>query len=211
MAKKGIKPPKINEAEYIKVEADEQWLHSKPGKDFYDDGLYRIVDFFVLHSPCKVSSYSPKTLESLGWANPWQSSRFRAAFDEIAGLNENNTFFYNESKNHLIENWNMLGKEVFFEVNGEYAVITHAGESNPRMDLIHHIRNSFAHGRFSVIRDHGEYYIFFEDVDTIKSLTGLYVTARMCFKKSTLLQWVDFFEIKTDKAKELYNTLHIKS
>ena len=77
---KNRKPPKIIESDYLKVEPDEQWLHAVVGKGFYDADFYRIIDFFVLHSPCRVSSYSPRSLESMGWKNPWQSSRFRLAF-----------------------------------------------------------------------------------------------------------------------------------
>lgn len=204
MGKKGNKPPQIKEEDYLKVEPDEQWLHTIAGKDFYDDSFYRIIDFFVLHSPCKVSSYSPRTLEYLGWVNPWQSSRFRNAYDEILGVEEATSFFHHEAKKHMLEMWNAIGRENFFEVDGnEFAVIIHAGEGNPRMDILHHIRNSFAHGRFAVVRDHNEYFIFMEDVTTISRLPGLYVTARMCFKKSSLISLIDFFEKKGDRAQEL--------
>lgn len=204
MAKKIKKPPHIDGDKYLKVEPDEQWLHTIIGKEFYDADFYRIIYFFVLHSPCRVSSYSPRLLESIGWKNPWQSSRFRLAFDEIMGLVENKTFFQHEAKNHFLEMWNRLGREELFAIDGEsYAVVIHAGESNPRMDLLHHIRNAFAHGRYAVKCDHNEYYIFMEDVSTIKRLPGLYVTARMCLKKSDLLQLIDFFEKKGDKAKKL--------
>lgn len=204
MAKKSKRPPQIDKGEYLKVEVDEQWLHTVVGKDFYDADFYRIIDFFVLHSPCKVSSYSPRTLESMGWKNLWQSSRFRSLFDEIMGLVENISFLQHEAKNHFLEMWNTLNREVFFEINGDvYAVITHAGESNPRMDLLHHIRNSFAHGRFAIIRDHKEYFIFLEDVSTINKLPGIYATARICLKKTSLLQLIDFFEKKGDRVRNL--------
>lgn len=201
---KNKKPPKINEVDYIKVEPDEQWLHAVVGKDFYDADFYRIIDFFVLHSPCKVSSYSPRSLEALGWKNPWQSSRFRSAFDGILGLVENTTLLHQEAKSHFQEMWISLGKEDFFTAGGStYAVVVHAGESNPRMDVLHHIRNAFAHGRFAVKRDHNEYYIFMEDVGTINTLSGLYVNARICLKKSDMITLLEFFEKKSNEAKNL--------
>lgn len=204
MSKKKNKPPKVKEQEYIKIDSDEQWLHTLVGKDFYDESFYRIVDFFVLHSPCKISSYSPKTLESLGWVNPWQSSRFRNAFDEIMGVEEGISFLYHDAKNHMTEMWDTLERDKFFEVDGNaFVVIIRAGEGNPRMDILHHIRNAFAHGRFAVVRDHNEYYIFMEDVSKINGLSGLYVTARMCIRKSSLISLVEFFEKKGDRAREL--------
>ena len=208
MAKKNNKPPRIIESDYLKVEPDEQWLHAVVGKEFYDADFYRIIDFFVLHSPCRVSSYSPRSLESMGWKNPWLSSRFRSTFDELLGLVENTTLLYHKSKSYFRDIWISLGKENFFTVNGStYAVVVYAGESNPRMDILHHIRNAFAHGRFAVKRDHNEYYIFMEDVGTINTLSGLYVNARICLKKSDMIALIDFFEKKSNKAKSL-NSLY---
>ena len=191
-------PKKIDRDDYLIVEPYESWLNSKPGKGFFDDSFYRIINFYVLHSPCKVSSYSPITLESLGWKNPWNSSRFRDTFDKIAGFASDESFYYHESKNHFLELWKQSGFEFFpSEDLSEYAVLIHAGESNPRMDLLHHIRNSLAHGRFSVVKDNREYYLFFEDVATIRGLNGaLVVNSRVCLKKSTLIAWIDFFEQK---------------
>ena len=204
MGKKNNKQQKINENEYIKIEANEKWLCNIVDEKFYDKSFYKIIDFFVLHSPCKVSSYTPKALESLGWINPWQSIKFRKAFDEIIGIEEDKSFLYHQAKNHMKIIWESLGRKSFYDVDGfEFVVITHAGESNPRMDILHHIRNSFAHGRFSVVLKDYEFYIYMEDVTKIKGLNGLYVTARMCIKKSSLIKLIDFFEKKGSRAKEL--------
>ena len=130
MSQDNKKPPKVNQSDYLGVAAYESWLGTIVGKNFYDSDFYRIVDFFVLHSPCSGSSYSPKTLESLGWKNHWQSSQFRKAFDEIAGLIENDNFKHHESKNHFLELWEQLGRKVFFDVGGgEFAIIIRAGKA----------------------------------------------------------------------------------
>lgn len=202
------KQAKDNENDYLKVLPNELWLNSIIGKDFYDIDLLRLVDFYVLHSPCKVSSYSPITLERLGWKNPWHSSCFRAAFDEVAGFVEGENFIYSESKNHFLEKWTDLEYNFPSDCNNEYAVFVKAGEGNPRMDLLHRIRNSLAHGRFTAVRRNGEFYISMEDVTELQGLNGLYVVARICLKKSTLISLMDFFERKSDKAKQLYS-LHI--
>ena len=207
------KPPKQakdNENAYLKVLPNELWLDSIIGKDFYDRDLLRLVDFYVLHSPCKASSYSPKTLESIGWKNPWHSSYFRAAFDEVTGFVEGENFLYAGSKNHFLEKWNDLGYNFPADCSNEYAVFANAGEGNPRMDLLHRIRNSLAHGRFTAVRKNGEFYISMEDVTELQGLNGLYVVARICLKKSTLIGLLDFFEIKSDKAKQL-ESLYNKS
>jgi len=206
MAKKERKSILVNENDYLKVEADENWLHDTVGKGFYDLDFFRIIDFFVLHSPCKESSYSPKTLESLGWKNPWHSRRFRDTFDGIPGFADGKSFFFHENKNHFLKMWNTYGIALFpGDEEREYAVLTYAGESNPRMDLLHHIRNAFAHGRFAVKKTHGEYYIYLEDVGTIRQLSGIFVMARICLKKATLIRWIDLFERKSENAKRLYS------
>lgn len=197
-------PPKVNPDEYTIVPPDEPWLHTKVGKDFFDDDYHRIVEFYVLHSPCKVSSYTACTFESLGWRNPWHSANFRKMFDDVPGFVEGDSFRHHESTNHFKEMWDDAGWGEFFSIEQkEFAVFIYAGESNPRMDLFHHIRNSFAHGRFSVKRKNKEYYIYFEDVTTINKVKGLVVNARICLKKSTMVRWLDTFEKKNDEAKEL--------
>ena len=200
-------PPQISKEEYLEVNKDEPWLHSLVGKALYDEEYYRIIDFYVLHSPCKVSSYSPRTLESLGWKNPWKSKTFRDTFDMVPGFREGENFRFHESKNHFLEMWNDYGLKDFFSSEEEFAIYIYAGESNPRMDLLHHIRNAFAHGRFSCKKINREYYFYFEDVTEIKRLTGLFVTARICLKKTTLSEWLAIFEKRSDVAREMYSTL----
>lgn len=201
--KKNNKFPIVNESEYLKVEADAHWLHRTIGKAFYDDDYHRIIEFFVLHSPCKISSYTPYTLESLGWKNHWQSSSFRKIFDEVAGFVDGDTYRYHDSKNHFLKMWNDTDYSEFVGVKKEFAVFIYAGETNPRMDLLHHIRNAFAHGRFTVIKHDKEYYIYFEDVTEMRNIKGLVVTARICLKKTTLIEWLNIFEKKSEKAKSM--------
>lgn len=199
---KNKKPPKVNKQEYLEVATEEEWPLWSARKGIDKDDFFRIVDFYVLHSPCRVSSYSPKKLEQYGWKNPWNSSRFRDAFDHIPGFKENDNFWFHESKNHFLEMWEQMGIKVFPECAGkEYAVFTYAGESNPRMDLLHHIRNAFAHGRFAVRNIKKESYFYFEDVTEIRGIQGLFVVARICLRKTTLIGWIDFFERKVDSAK----------
>ena len=64
------------------------------------------------------------------------------------------------------------------------------------MDVLHHIRNALAHGRFTVKKHEKDYYVYLEDVTRIRRLDGLFVTGRMCFKKSTLVDLIDFLEYK---------------
>lgn len=201
------KSPKVNAQDYIKVNAHEKWLQMSSEKTINQKDFFRIVKFYVLHSPCKESSYSPNTIDELGWKKgAWKSSRFRDAFDSIPGFVEDENFMMHDSKNHFLEMWEQASIKDFPDNTGkEYAIFTHAGESNPRLDLLHHIRNAFAHGRFSIIiKGRGrEPFFFFEDVSTIPGISGIVVVARVCLKISTLLGWIDLFERKSDVAKKL--------
>lgn len=204
MAKERKAPKKINSEEYLIVSANADWLNTYIGKGFYDNDFYRIIEFYVLHSPCKVSSYTPISFEKLGWKNPWNSSRFRHEFDIVPNFRKDENYRYHESINHFKGMWEDANWGEFFNIEkSEFAVFIHAGESNPRMDLLHHIRNSFAHGRFSVKKDSGEYYIYLEDVTTVRSVTGLVVNSRICLKKSTLISWLDTFEKKSEAGRRL--------
>lgn len=89
----------------------------------------------------------------------------------------------------------------------EFAVFTNAGESNKHLDLLHHIRNSFAHGRFTAkkIPRKDDYMILMEDVN--ETCGCCKVTARIAIKKSTLLKWIDIFECKDEKAQNLQQEL----
>lgn len=196
--KKKQSPPKIERQDYIEVNPDEKWLHMPVEDDFYDENYYRIIDFYVLHTPCK-SSYTPRTLEKMGWINPWHSSKFRDAFDNVPGFVENQNFRMANSKKEFLTIWNSSSLDDFSTKEPtEFAVFTDSGEGNPRMNLLHYIRNAFAHGRFSVKKYQQEFYISLEDVTTLKGLAGIFVSARICLKKSTLITWLDTFENKND-------------
>lgn len=86
----------------------EEWSYTKPGRQFFDDDLLRIIDFFCLHSPCKQGSYSGLTLDILGWRNPWNSSRFRNRFIELLGLSEE-SFIYCDYQHCFKKEWEKLG------------------------------------------------------------------------------------------------------
>ena len=72
------------------------------------------------------------------------------------------------------------------------------------MNLFHRIRNSFAHGRYKVIRERGEYYIYFEDVKTGNGYT--YVLARICLTKTILDRWRRFLNM-IDGAAEGFESI----
>ena len=198
------KQPKVQATDYISVSSSEDWFEDNLNDAIYDDTFHRIIDFYVLHSPCKSSSYSPKSLEKLGWKNPWNSSKFREAFDEICDCNNTPFFQHLDSKNKLKTAWETSGYEWIPEKpEHEFAIYVSAGESNLRIDLMHRIRNALAHGRFTKKTHNKQDYLLLEDVGGVWPLKGLFVHARICIKTKTLVDWIDLFEKKGTKAAEL--------
>lgn len=180
------------------------WFFTRPGKDFFDEEYLEIIEFFCLHSPCKQGSYSPRTLESIGWKNQWNSKKFRDKILTIAGFDESN-FKYVEYQHQFKQLWESTGlPNDFTEIRSSFAFFAYAGETNPYMNLFHRIRNSFAHGRYKVIREKGEYYIYFEDVKTAHGCT--YVLARICLTKSILKNWRRFLNM-IDNAAEGFEAI----
>lgn len=169
------------------------WNYHSPGKHFYDKAYMDIIDFFCLHSPCKSRSWSPYCLEQFGWCKPWYSSRFRTKVSELISLSLDDNFYpipnqYN-FKQVWLEHCTQFGDFPF--CSRPCAFVAEAGESNHYMNLFHRIRNSLAHGRFNIFRDHGEYYFNFEDVKTSNGIT--YVLARICLSKTQLAALRAFF------------------
>lgn len=199
---------KIPPEGFIIVNTIEPWLKESIPEDFADKKLFRIILFYIIHSPCKGSSYSRSDLESFGWKNPWHSEVFRCSFDKIAGFNGEENCIYVTSQKEFEQKWIATGlQDDFYNISKEFAVFAYAGESNPRLDLLHHIRNALAHGRFSARKcDKGnDYFIIMEDVND--SSDFLKVNARIILKKSTLIKWINLLECRTEEAKKLCQDL----
>lgn len=146
--------------------------------------ILEILDFFCMHSPCRQGSFSPLTLEKIGWNNQWNSKKFRDKVSELLGLTDEN-FKVTKYQHDFKEIWSASGIiDDYSRMRYPFAYLAEAGETNDFMNPFHRIRNSFAHGRYKIIRDNGEYYIYFEDV---KQYNGhIYVLGRMCLTKTGL-------------------------
>lgn len=201
------KQKKVPPEGYIVVNEIEDWLQAHISNGFEDNDLFRIVLFYVIFSPCRKGSYSRKSIETYGWKNPWHYLDFKEKVDEIASLIPEKSYFYNTAQKNFKTLWESTGfQNDFYNIqNNEFAVFTHVGESNSHLDLLHHIRNSLAHGRFTAKKYNHEYYMYMEDVN---ETGGFYlVNARIVLKKSTLIKLIDFFQCNTEEAKKLCQDL----
>ena len=163
---------KFNIDDYIIAE---KWIFNKPDNHFYDVVYLKILEFYCIHSPL--------TLDSLGWGNPWKSSKFRKKVLELLELTKEN-FQVIEYHHNYKKMWDELNIDAPSAIDTPFAYLAQAGETNDYMNLLHRIRNSLAHGRFTVVKSNSEYYIYFEDVKRSNGYT--YVVGRMCLKKTSL-------------------------
>lgn len=121
----------------------------------------------------------------------------------IPNFSENSFIMSNSQNGFLKKKQEFSGflDDFFNENKIEYAVFSYVGEINPFFDMMHHIRNSFAHGRFTVKKINKEFYIFMEDINTTQE--KFFIKARIILRKKNLLEWINIFECKSEKAKEL--------
>ena len=204
------KPPEVIPSDYLAVNSSENWLSNSIRGVTYDKEFLRIISFYVLHSPCRLSSYSSQSLLYLGWKDSvWSSNLFREEFLSLSSI-PSNLFQSHEYKSHFLSLWNSSGLNMsFFDENREFAIFINGGEKNPMLNLFHRIRNAFAHGRFATKIVNNECYFYMEDVTEIKDLTGLFAVARICVKKQTLLAWIDLLEKKNPSANQKLKSLFL--
>ena len=158
--------------------------------------MMELVQFYVINSPCKESSWGRKSMESYGWINYWESSRFRDLIFDVAELNELHPC---GSATDFERIWPDMPD--YYRSQDEFAYFVKAGEESPLMNLFHRIRNSFSHGRFCMNGD----YFFFEDVE--KDKNGIRVMARICLNIVTLQNWMRIIKCDGETAKKLYEDM----
>lgn len=56
----------------IMTERNPEWINWIAPDSFNDKDLFRIVIFFVFHSPCENLSSMSKPLVEYGWTAPWK-------------------------------------------------------------------------------------------------------------------------------------------
>lgn len=176
------------------VERNSEWLNWIAPEIFNDEELFRIVIFFVFHSPCPALSAMGRTLSDYGWSNPWKKPYYLNK--QLIKITSNPSLIvsakkYNEMEEKLME----AGlKDNFPSDLLKERICVHNCEKNQFMSIFRHLRNSFAHCRLNIADVEGECVLIFEDVRPNKNADKLEVSARMILKKSTLIKWIDIIE-----------------
>jgi len=172
------------------------WIEWIAPERFNDEELFRIVVFYVFHSPCKSLSAMGKSLSDYGWSAPWKKPYYLNKQLKQAASNHDLLFSVDnyEKFSDILESANL--KEDFSSDLETERICSYNKKKNQFLSVFYHIRNAFSHGRLNMIDVDGECVFILEDVNTkAKNRYGqLAVSARMILKKSTLLKWIDIIE-----------------
>ncbi|MEE1126083.1 MAG: hypothetical protein U0L18_09160 [Acutalibacteraceae bacterium] len=178
----------------IITEFNPPWLEFIPPERFNNHDLYRIVTFFVFHSPCAQLSAMSHSLIDYGWDSPWRKPQYLQKKLKNASTNPDLIFSSQtiDDMRQALSNSNLLDD---FPLNIEVERIAiYNNKKNQFMSIFYHLRNAFAHGRlnmFPLENEKDDYIFAFEDVKIGKTKK---VTARMILRKSTLLKWINIIE-----------------
>lgn len=170
------------------------WIRWIAPEHFNDQDLFKIVIFFVFHSPCSNLSSMEKTLDEYGWSAPWRKPYYLNKQLRQASLYELVVYSakgYNEM-DVALEKADL--KETFPSDFSRERICIYDNQGNQFLSVFYHIRNAFAHCRLNMVDVDGDCVFIFEDVQPKKNSNQLKVSARMILRKSTLLKWIDLIE-----------------
>ena len=174
------------------VNRSEPWLRWIAPEEFADAELFRIVTFFVFHSPCPNISSMGKSLSEYGWNAPWKKPYYLNKQLRRAASNYN--ILYSATSCDTLEAALVKANlDVGFpsDLTTERIAIVDS-KKNQFQRVFCHIRNALAHCRINMVEVNGECVFVMED--TKKSGERLNVSARMIIRKSTLLNWINIIE-----------------
>lgn len=174
------------------VNRSEPWLRWIAPEEFADAELFRIVTFFVFHSPCPNISSMGKSLSEYGWNAPWKKPYYLNKQLRRAASNYN--ILYSATSCDTLEAALVkanLDVGIPSDLTTERIAIVDS-KKNQFQSVFCHIRNALAHCRINMVEVNGECVFVMED--TKKSGERLNVSARMIIRKSTLLNWINIIE-----------------
>jgi hypothetical protein len=170
------------------------WLNWIAPDKFDDHDLFKIVVFFVFHSPCKNLSAMGKSLSEYGWNTPWRNpyylnKQLRQAASTYELLYSAESY---DKMSDALEKADLNDK--FPSDLSRERICIYDKQKNQFLSVFFHIRNAFAHCRLNMVDVDGECVFILEDVVSIKKSEQVKVSARMILRKSTLLKWIDLIK-----------------
>jgi hypothetical protein len=167
----------------------------KSNVELSNEDIFTLYKFFVLYSPCDGCSKQSKNFSIYGWTigvnqhYDAPSLMLKQRLNEVFNVDDHSSFTLTHD-NDLADAFKKMDLVDGFpeDLTWERAVIGKTEGSNVYYKLFRRIRNSLAHGNFS-LHDVGGVTFF-----VMQDNTNHNVTARMIFRKSTLLRWIEIIE-----------------
>ncbi len=184
------------------VNENETWLRWIAPNEFSDEELFRIVIFFVFHSPCPTLSAMGRMLDEYNWHTPWRKPYYLNK--HLKQISTNSNLLYTaksyETMSDALKSGNLYDN--FPNDLGTERICVYDNMHNQFLSVFFHIRNAFAHCRLNMVDVNGECVFVLEDIVRDKKKNTLKVSARMIIKKSTLIKWIDLIEAGEKKYVE---------
>ena len=171
------------------------WIKRKVPSTYADDGLKRIVLFYVINTPCTDLSSSSIPLTDYGWSKDvWKNDSLKNELLKVANLKRGDSFFVVKKTEEIKETCEKAKlKKKFHQSRERERILIYKNKPNEFLSVFSHIRNSLAHGRLAMYPGDNDDIVFaFED--GLKRNGAFYIRSRMILKKSTLLKWIDIIE-----------------
>lgn len=176
------------------TEKKPNWLEWITPERFNDKDLFRIVIFYVFHSPCNGLSAMKKTLQEYGWNTPWR--RPYKLNLQLKDASSNPNLIYSaqsyENMTEALEKSNLADN--FPSDFSTERICIHNSQNNQFLSVFYHIRNSLAHGRLNMVNYNKECIFVLEDGSIERKSGQFKVSARMILRKRTLLNWIEIIE-----------------
>ena len=198
MAKKVKRPIAIG---YEVTSISPGWIKRTVPSTYADEGLKRIVLFYVINTPCIDLSSSGLPMSHYKWGKDvWRKSALKDQLFSAGNLERGKNFVSIKKTDEMKSACKSTGMDGKFYKNREKQKIVFYKPSryNEFLAVFYHIRNALAHGRLAMYPIKDEEDIMFVMEDGIKKNGDFYVRSRMILRKSTLLSWIDIIERKVE-------------
>lgn len=171
------------------------WIKKKVPDEYADDGLLRIIRFYVINTPCTELSYSGKAITEYGWKKDiWKKDTLKNILFDAANLKRGETFVVAKKTNEMRKACEIARLKKGFQQSREIErMVLYKNKKNEFLSVFYHIRNAFAHGRMAMYSSDKEDIVFVLE-DGINKNESFIVRSRMILKRQTLLKWIDIIE-----------------
>lgn len=134
-------------------------------------------------------------MKEYGWGKDlWRNNNLKNTLFNVADLIRGDTFIVAKKTDEMKKACEKgKTKKDFHRDRSKEKVVIYKSKNNEFLSICNHIRNSFAHGRFSAFDGHNGDTVFVME-DGVKRNGEFQVRSRMILKKTTLIKWIDILE-----------------